>query len=484
MNTIPYASPLIRATIDGESATVHMSDLRQALLDAEWESLSTDAASQTGTFTGLPANNQTVTVAGQVYTFVTSLSGGGTPNQVVIGGTAAACASNLADAINDNAVNEGTTYGNGTTANASVTASVNSGTITVTAITAGPEGNSITLSETLSNFTWTAGSLNNGGYTLASRGDHPGHYRVVFQMFLSSGTINYRARNEANTTTFTRTPVPLAAGRAYMARVTLYDLWVLREGVYDYWYCGALYIPSEWAAPAVVSVTNGSTTNLEITAHGMSNGQSITLTGFSGSADWLAQNGRSFSVTVVDANNIEINLDSSSFAAATPGYAGGSNFIALSLHASHGTHGSSNTGYRRQVGCHSGNSVPAASWNVFNQYAFAPGLGNTLADIGYPVLALAMNGNHSVVGSRIGLSPGHIYSPAVLSHGMIGGNDNPAIVGVMWNAVVYRHGSNSGVELDADQIPLDGHFFYNLRDPSISESYWYGSLFIEVPEAP
>jgi hypothetical protein len=136
------------------------------------------------------------------------------------------------------------------------------------------------------------------------------------------------------------------------------------------------------------------------------------------------------------------------------------------------------------IGCHSGNSTPAASWNVFNQCGWSPGLGNTLSDGGYPVLGLSMHGNAFAAGNRIGLSSGYTYSPAVLSHGIIGGGDNPAAVGVMWIAVVYRHSNTYGVEFDLDQISLDGRFFYNLRDPNITESYWAGSLFIEVPKAP
>lgn len=101
------------------------------------------------------ANTQTVTIGGQTYTFNTALTN--TANNVLIGADTTAMAANLAAAINAGA-GAGTAYGTGTVANASVTASAALGVVTVTAITPGTAGNSIAISETLTNGSWAGGA--------------------------------------------------------------------------------------------------------------------------------------------------------------------------------------------------------------------------------------------------------------------------------------------------------------------------------------
>jgi hypothetical protein len=457
-----------------------MANVRDMLTDAEWELMGTDSASQTGTFTGNPSNNQTVTIDGKVYTFKTTLTGAA--DEVLIGANAAAQASNLADAINDNSANEGATYGTGTVAHTTVTASVNSGTITITAITAGPS--SIALSETLSNFTWNGSTLVNGGYTLKSRDDHPGHFRAKFRILLNGANIDYISSDESGTKTVTRNTITMAASRVYMGRATPYDFWIIREATYEYYYFGALWIAAEWAAQEITSVTNGATTDLTFTnPHNMSNGQTVTLTGFSGDDNWLAQNGKSFSVTVVDASTITINLDSSTFAAATPGYAGNNQSITLSLLQTSGT-ATSTSGFRRALGCWSQNTTPsAAHWWAFNQHSVSVGTGNTFSDNGHAGCGVSIHRDQSTVGNRIGLSTGYMLFGCIVAHGISASTANPAVTGMLWNAVVYSHSSSSGVEWDLDQIPLLGRFFYNMRDPNASGLIFHGSIFIEVPEA-
>jgi len=63
-----------------------------------------------------PGNGETVTIGATTYTFVNTL---GAANHVKIGADPATSASNLRDAIIDNSVNEGVTYGSGTSANSS-----------------------------------------------------------------------------------------------------------------------------------------------------------------------------------------------------------------------------------------------------------------------------------------------------------------------------------------------------------------------------
>lgn len=111
------------------------------------------------------ANTQTVTIGGQTYTFNTSLTN--TANNVLIGADVTAMAANLAAAINAGA-GAGTTYGTGTVANASVSATAALGVVTVTALTAGTAGNSVAISETLTNAAWAGGATALSGGQAAS----------------------------------------------------------------------------------------------------------------------------------------------------------------------------------------------------------------------------------------------------------------------------------------------------------------------------
>lgn len=99
-----------------------------------------------------PSASDTLNVNGTVYTFVATLAAA---NDVLIGTGEEDTAANLVAAING-AAGEGTTYGTGTVAHTSVTAStagVGPSTVTFTAIVPGTAGNAFTLD---------AGSMTNG----------------------------------------------------------------------------------------------------------------------------------------------------------------------------------------------------------------------------------------------------------------------------------------------------------------------------------
>ncbi len=68
------------------------------------------------------ANAETVTVGGTQYTFETTLTNGGTANQVLIGADNSSAFNNLAAAINGQAGGAGTLFGTGTVANTQATA--------------------------------------------------------------------------------------------------------------------------------------------------------------------------------------------------------------------------------------------------------------------------------------------------------------------------------------------------------------------------
>ena len=105
------------------------------------------AATASVVFSGNPANNSTLTVGTTTYKFVSALADA---NDVLIASSVSETIENLAAAINATPSGEGTQYGEGTVANAQVTASIDEisagSTIILTAKTAGYSGNYIPIS--------------------------------------------------------------------------------------------------------------------------------------------------------------------------------------------------------------------------------------------------------------------------------------------------------------------------------------------------
>jgi hypothetical protein len=123
-------------------------------------------ATDTLTATGNVSNGDTVTIGAITYTFQTVLVD--VPYNVLIGGSASASLDNLIAAINAGA-GAGTLYGTGTVAHPDVSASAGAGdTMIVTADVPGVAGNSIEVSETATNLSWTTPTLTGGTWNFAT----------------------------------------------------------------------------------------------------------------------------------------------------------------------------------------------------------------------------------------------------------------------------------------------------------------------------
>jgi hypothetical protein len=108
------------------------------------------------TITGAIANNETVTVGGQTYTWKTALTAGTTANEVLLGISDATALDNLLSAINKSA-GGGTTYGSDTVANVYFTATTNSDTEqTIEAKAIGYSYNALIPTDTMGNGSWAA----------------------------------------------------------------------------------------------------------------------------------------------------------------------------------------------------------------------------------------------------------------------------------------------------------------------------------------
>lgn len=119
------------------------------------------AAQGTLTFTGQPADAETVVIGGQTYTWETAAID--VADEVAVGADVAESISNLVSAINTGASGSGTIWGAGTTQNSDVTARKGPGdTLIVTARTPGTAANSVGTTETMANASWGAATLEGG----------------------------------------------------------------------------------------------------------------------------------------------------------------------------------------------------------------------------------------------------------------------------------------------------------------------------------
>lgn len=119
-----------------------------------------EAARGAITFTGQPANGETVTLNGKVYTFQTTLTN--VDGNVAIGATTADSRNNLVAAINLG-TGGGALYAAATTLHPTIAAAAGTGTVVdLTAKTAGAAGNTLTLAEAVVNATVSGATLTGG----------------------------------------------------------------------------------------------------------------------------------------------------------------------------------------------------------------------------------------------------------------------------------------------------------------------------------
>ncbi len=145
-------------------------------LDMNLDATDSSLATATGALTvpqPLPTAGETVTIGRTAYTFATTITPQSAANTVLIGPDAASTLANLAGAINASTTDgqaAGTTYGSGTVANATVTATGSTATaLNLQANNTGALGNSDVTSTN-----WTAGSFGgtdlSGGVTVQTAG--------------------------------------------------------------------------------------------------------------------------------------------------------------------------------------------------------------------------------------------------------------------------------------------------------------------------
>jgi flagellar hook protein FlgE len=164
----------------------------------------TGAAAATGTLTvaGNATAGETVIIDGTTYTFVTSINGDNTANDIPIDQTSAAnTLTNLADAINGTGI-AGTNYTAGTTSlSSTVTATAGTTTLTLTAVQAGKGGNSIGTTTNWGSF--GAATLTGGADGTTTPGGTFSEPVVVYDSLGNSHTLTFTfTKTAANTWTY------------------------------------------------------------------------------------------------------------------------------------------------------------------------------------------------------------------------------------------------------------------------------------------
>lgn len=157
-------------------------------------------ASGTLTSTGTISDTETVTIAGVVYTFKTTLSGAAF--EVLIDGSAAQALTNLKAAVNL-AGTIGVDYGAGTTRHPSVTAgSLTTTTLAFSASTIGSSGNSITTAQTGANISFSGATLSGGvsGNKIVIAGMVPKLYNGTFNVTTVPDSTHFTISSATNTT--------------------------------------------------------------------------------------------------------------------------------------------------------------------------------------------------------------------------------------------------------------------------------------------
>lgn len=156
----PGVMALMVSSFDGDGTTVDF-DLPEVPNQVISAAISSSTqATVTGVFTGQPADDDTITIAGRQYKFKTVIDNE-QQNQIHIGAAAANTYDNLTDAINGIPTTRGIGYSSPTTANGSVTAVVSTDLI-VSAISFGAAGNGLLVSGSPANFTWEGGTTSGG----------------------------------------------------------------------------------------------------------------------------------------------------------------------------------------------------------------------------------------------------------------------------------------------------------------------------------
>lgn len=317
--SLHYVDPIVYTQVDASGQSAFLTELRDALLAAGWTHEEDVKARLVITFFGVPFNNETITLNGKTYTYKTTLTGAA--NEILRGVDAAACASNLNDAINDISANEGTTYGTGTTAHTTLESTLNGAALTISYQTGGVAGNGFTTSNGLSSVGLSSTTGLYGGYKLVSgRTPHNLQMKILLRYagLLGGGDPSCELVvydiNENVSNSSVAGQILMTTSRLLEVVACPYQLFIWLIGssstggtVFE---CGIPYLHLEHVPPVIAAVADsGGEYEVETaTAHGLVTGNHVYISGATKSGGTvLASLNGDWQVTVVDATHYTLD---------------------------------------------------------------------------------------------------------------------------------------------------------------------------------
>lgn len=474
-----FVTPIVHTQLDAGDLANLVTDIRAALLSADWTESSVTDARIVMTFSGQPVNTQTVTIDGKTYTWKTVLSGAA--DEIFIGVDAAACASNLRDAINDVSANEGTTYGTGTVAHTTVTASLSGSQVTVTSLTAGVAGNGFTITNSLSNVTLDTTSARYGGYIMRS-GKTPhglemklwvrwagtfGAFPVaeLIPMSVDEATVGINGQLQVN------------AARLLDIHACPYQVLIWLQGtsttggcVFE---CGVPYLDLSERAPTIVSVADdGSGQYLVETSvsHGRVTGESVHIAGAEASGSPLTSlNGTHATVTVTDATHYI--LDGSTYASgydANSAVAAGVDQVSRAIWCNAQEHTHARATFRVQLA--PSNVSQSYLSMMMNQYAYTHVGAGTIARL---ATSRSPNDNSNAAPAKKWGGKALFLEP-LIGWPITSATSDVFWVGGLWNAAVICD------DIDKDSV-RNNHSGYNWL--AYTDNHDAGTLVLAIAEA-
>ena len=467
---------------------------RTTLLAAGWTE--TEAVKALGRLTGTgdPANNDTVTLDGKVYTFKTTINNAN-DGEVTRGVSLADSLSNLNAAINLGA-GAGTAYSTATTLHSTIESfGLTATTLDVRAKTGGPTGNRLATTEASANLSFAHTAINFGGYKFLSALT-PEKMRCQAYIFSDSATnspasvsgriILYNEEGAVATHTApTATTVPDNSNSAYGTRylgsgvdvriiANKYQFFYLQNNVtgstqYATVHGGVPWLP-DFQKPKVVTAASNSTP-ISITtsaAHGYSTGYVVTVRGVGGNT---AANVTSNAITVTGATTFTLDGTVGNGTYTSGGRVARDNYEIYNAVWMIG----SSTGVRSLRSRLHQNNAAGESQFILNSSSVDNTAGVT--GTGNPALVIPVQGFLSDGGDELLW----FNQTAVVSEPLIGWSTAVAaqfwLIGQLWDAVVTRKA------LTRDLTgTFDGNNWWNFTDNNIGDTgNAEGSLLLIVP---
>jgi len=468
---INYASQRTYLQVDASTKSSIIEGIKTILLSVGWSLYSSTKGWVRYDFTGAPSNGQTSTLAGQNYRFVTSLS---QAYDVLIDGTAAQCAQNLADAINEEPTTKGTKYHSDTVAHTLVDAEiVDTSNVKVSNKTGGPTY--YWFNDNWGNVTLTSNSgySQEGGYQIKSAKTSQGLCGIIWLVDQNDSNSYIRViPMSGDATAYADYPGGLSASVSkyydVIANRHQFVIWLLGSNT-EFMLFTTPYLRSHSVAKVVEGVSdNGG--EFQVTtaeAHGLTTGAHVYISNAEGvtelNGDWV--------ITVIDGTNY--TLDGSTYASgyvADSARAGSVEQVSRCVYFQSRLSYTGTTLYNQFRNNHwvRMNQSNGSRWSCLNQYAWC----RTASDHTIDRLVLPAVEDHSGWFNVLKCFGGYAnFAEARLAFPVTAENATCYEIGELWDAFIGTD------DIDKDKIKngIDGHNWINLMDNNEDCCLWFAT---------